>query len=266
MENCKKVSKLFWGGLTYHPVAFLSFLLHIPIPTKQYPLNKMSHNEVITAISQGKSFIRFGDGEVMLLTGRDIYFQKTNRQLAKKLSSILKNYTPTCPYIIGIPSSIITVPYKTLTKKERRVWRLYRSVFPFFFKQDVPYAPLTFFYLKDRFKKEIAPLLINCHVICVSNTQVLSTELKTYMDDTFSSTTYVITPAQNADSQEDSIRTEIDQACSKNNNLPVTILFAAGPASKVLAYEYMKKGIQCLDLGHGMEVITSSKDRNSKML
>jgi hypothetical protein len=261
----KKLYQFFYGGIYYDPKVFVHFLFHLLIPTKPNPVTELSTQDVIEAIKDGKSFIRLGDGEVMILTGRDVYFQPTNRVLAKKFSEIITNYRTESNYIIGVPTNKIPLTESELTATERRVWRLYRTLFPLRFPFNAKYAPLTFFYVGGRFKALVEPLIKNRHVIFVSNAKVLDEALHDYATTTFSHTSFIETPAVDAFAVQAKIIAAIDEALTKKTGLSPVILFAAGPASKAWAYHYSNQGIQCLDIGHGMQLIAHNKDRSDQI-
>lgn len=53
------------------------------------------------AISSGKSFARYGDGEFKLMMGESINFQKANPELSKRLTEIISNKNPNL--LVGLP-------------------------------------------------------------------------------------------------------------------------------------------------------------------
>lgn len=59
----------------------------------QYFEDKLLYSmpETLQQIAQGKSLARFGDGEITLMDGDDIDFQKSDPALAMELENILKN-------------------------------------------------------------------------------------------------------------------------------------------------------------------------------
>lgn len=264
-KKAKKFWQLIFGGLRYDPRALLHFCWHILVPTKPTPAQELSTQTIIKAIASGTSFIRLGDGEALILTGRDIYFQPVTKALALGLQTIVANYTPASPYILGVPTNKLSLTEEELgSAKQRRLWRLYRVLFPLRFPLHTAYAPLTFFYVGGRFQEHITPLLRDKHVIFLSNEDVLDQALQDYAQAHFAHYTFITTPARDAFQQQAATRTAIDRAI-KGSNLSPVLLCAAGPASKVLAYEYTMQGIQCLDIGHGMPLIAHDQDRSYKI-
>lgn len=265
IAKVKKIYQFFFGGICYDPKVFIYFLYHLIASTKPTPVTELSTTDVIQAIRDGKSFIRFGDGEAMILTGRDVYFQPTNPALARAFSEIIKNYQTASKYIIGAPTNKIPLSELELTPVERRVWRLYRTLFPLRFPLDVKYAPLTFFYVGGRFKELIEPIIKLRHVICVSNAKVLDEAFRDYATTIFTKATFIETPAYNSFVNQAEILQAIDEAIAKEAELSPIILFAAGPASKAWAYHYTNQGVQCLDIGHGMQLIAHNEDRSDQI-
>ncbi len=261
--TCKKLYQFFWGGLTYDPGVFLRLLYHFVVPTRPTPVQEISTEEIVKSISEGKSFIRLGDGEMMILTGRDVYFQQTSRDLARGLTAIYKNYNDNSGYMLGVPTNKLPLPESALTPEERRVWRLYRILFSTRFPLNFSYASATFFYIGGRFKSLIEPIIKNRHVICVSNAQVLDEAFRTYATTTFAHASFIITPTHNALAEQEHILKAIEETLHEHKETTPIILFAAGPASKAWAYQYAKRGIQCLDIGHGMQLIAHDGDRSS---
>jgi Glycosyltransferase GT-D fold len=262
ITKVKKVYQFFYGGIRYDSKVFIHFLYHLLVPTKPTPVTELSIPDVIQAIKDGKSFIRLGDGEAMILTGRDVYFQPTSLELAQAFSEIIKNYKTESRYVIGVPTNKIPLTELELTPADRRVWRLYRTLFPLRFPLGEKYAPATFFYVGGRFKELVEPLIKHRHVICVSNAKVLDEAFRDYATTAFTQATFIETPTQNAFAMQVQIMATIDKILAENSNVSPIILFAAGPASKAWAYHYTNQGIQCLDIGFGMQLVAHNKDRS----
>ncbi len=79
------------------------------------------------------------------------------------------------------------------------------------------------------------------------------------------STDFIIVPSKNAYQDKADIIKKMDQALEKNFDHRPLLLFAAGPVSKVLTHHYANKDIQAIDLGHGMEILTTDKDYTDRI-
>lgn len=258
--------QFFVGGLRYQPSTLFALLFSFIKPTSPISAPKLNDTELMEALKAGKSLIRFGDGEAMLMMGRDIHYQKFNPALAKGLYRAVSEYNKNAPYIVGIPTIELAMTETELRNNKRlRIWRLFRVFYPRTFPSDSPYAYYVLFYKKNAFEHQVAPVLKERHIICVSNEKVLDSSLRNYLREYFKSADFVTTPSRNAFDQMNSITSEIDTHLSRYDKSLVTILLAAGPASKVIAYQYANRGVQALDVGHGMEIIARNLDYSSRI-
>ncbi len=270
-SNMSRFTSQIYAGfrsLTYAPHITTRYLIHRYQPTSPHETLEYTKTEVVTQIKNGRSFIRFGDGEAMLMTGRDIYYQPTNRVLCKALRTIAQNYSDNSPYFLGLPTKELRATeakLKTQRGDQVRIWRLFRILFPFYFSQNVPYAYYALFFEKGWFETNIMPILSDRHVIIATNSSVLTPAFKAYFATQSAQASFVTTPPKNAFKEKDTLLKAITTLCTQSSATPI-VLLAAGPASKVLAYDLANQGIQTLDLGHGIESIASDRDRTGKML
>ena len=243
----------------YDVRAWCAFLLSLAIGTKPTAVSALNEEETLAAIADGKSIIRIGDGEVMLLTGRDVYFQPASPVLAKAFRMIIGNYNAQSPYLLGVPAEKITAP--ALSSAQHRVWRWFRIVFPLRFKTNERYVSAVYFYKQGRFKRELAPLFKKHHAVWLANEDTLSPALQSYAGSISVHTSFITAPGNDAFSAYDTIKSEVLAVTETHPQLPVVVCTAIGPAGKVLAYELATQGIQVLDLGHGMSIIANDDDR-----
>lgn len=254
------------GGVSFDPLVLGSLIGSYIWGTPNAHLKQISDQDLQTAVASGKSLIRFGDGEVMLMTGRDIHYQVTSPELKDRLRTIIASYQPDCPYLLGVPMYALTDTEAELSQKKRlRVWRLFRVFFARHFPENMEYYCAIYFYYKDNFEKNIAPLLKNRNVICVAREPVLSPMLRSYFRDRCSQVHFVVSAPTNAFGEIERLRTEVDLALQKYPKDSCTLILAAGPASKVLAYEYALRGVQALDIGHGIEIIGKTEDYSARI-
>lgn len=261
-----KIYQLVINGFIYDRYATFLYLISFFKPTKPLEVVEFPDTELLEMISSGKSLIRFGDGEAMLMTGRDIHYQKTSRTLSNSLRLIVDSYSDDSPYIIGIPAYALRKEEEELKKENRlRIWRLFRVFFKLRFPNNLKYYCLVYFYRKGNFENKVAPLLKDRNVICVANPKVLDTTLQSYLATYFKTADFVFSPPQDAYSEKNNLMNEINNHLNKYQTDNCTILLATGPASKVIAHEYALRGIQAIDVGHGMEIIGRGADYTDRI-
>ena len=254
------------GGVCYDPLILGKLCHSYVFGTRITPPKQISDLDLYTAVASGKSLIRFGDGEVMLMTGRDIHYQVTSPDLKARLRTIISSYTPDSPYLLGVPMYALTDTEETLRQKKRlRVWRLFRVFFAKRFPKNMEYYCAIYFYYKDNFENNIAPLLKNRNVVCVAREPVLTPTLRSYFTDKCTTAHFVTSSPTNAFGEIKRLRAEIDLVVQKYPKESCTLILAAGPASKVLAYEYALGGVQSLDIGHGIEIIGKTEDYSARI-
>lgn len=250
----------------YDPRVLFAYGVSFITGTTPAHVNEYTEEILLEKIANGISLIRLGDGEAMLMTGRDIYFQKKSQKLSRDLRQIISKYQPTSPYIIGIGTFALSETDRNLKSSNRlRIWRLLRVFFRLRFKLDMQYFCPVYFYHKGNFDTKVAPLLKQKNIICVANADVLDSALRSYLKNSFKTATFVTAPPQNAYEKKMLLMSEIDKHLKLHGTDTCTILLAIGPASKVIAYEYAQRGIQALDIGHGMEIIGREIDYSSRI-
>jgi hypothetical protein len=262
----KKIYQFFVHGLLLEPKILGLFLCSFITGTKPNTVHAVSEEALLEAVGNGRSIIRLGDGETMILMGRDIHFQPYSPELRSGLDEIITNYTDQAPYIIGSPIDQLAAADNELkTIGRMRIWRLFRIYFQHKFPQTTKYCSLVLFYHQNTFEKKIASALADRHVICVGNKKVLDQKLRAYFSSNFPQATFVTAPSYDAFKEEQRICKEIDLTLAEHPDIRPVILMAIGPASKVIAYKYAMQGVQALDIGHGMEIIAQEKDYSNRI-
>ncbi|PIZ66780.1 hypothetical protein COU87_01045 [Candidatus Roizmanbacteria bacterium CG10_big_fil_rev_8_21_14_0_10_39_12] len=263
----KKITTFIIYGLIYDPRVFFGLITSYIIGTNPTVVKFFLRQDLLSVLMSGKSLIRFGDGEVMLMTGRDIYYQTTSLNLKNKLRTIIKNFTAKSSYILSIPTDAITAETDELKAKGRyRIWHLFRVFFALRMDNKMTYADAHLFYHQSTYVDLIKPLILDREIICISKAETQNKNFLDTLKQTASSVSSVITPATESFSQYTSL---FEQILNLIKILPqpkkCLLLISAGPAGKVLAYHFAELGIQCLDLGHGMEIIGQNKDYSDRI-
>lgn len=213
----------------------------------------LSINESISyVINKHVSVARFGDGEIKLIVGEDLPFQKCEQQLQRLLietiSSDLSNL------LVCLPGTLVDM---SLYNKQSFIhWRkhlAYYRKYWYRYKKDKIYGntQMTRCYidLKDKslchlFFDNLKKIWADRDVIIVEGEQ---TRLGVG-DDLFQnvrSIKRILAPNKNAFQFYDNIlKTVVEYSCE------YLILLALGPTATILAYDLAKKGYQAIDIGH----------------
>lgn len=205
-------------------------------------------------INKRYSICRFGDGEFTLLEGRDLKFQKYDKELCEKLFSVLRDTHE--GVLIGLPDTFDG--YTCLERADKCFWimymwknrsRLYQILDrkkyyynsnisrPYMIYKDKKEAVLVFDLLKLVWNER--------NVIIVEGEQ---SRLGVYNDlfENAKSMRRILCPVENAFSKYNEILEAIKQIYEKDD----LVLIALGPTATVLALDLHLCGIQALDIGH----------------
>ena len=253
-------------SLQYQPIVFIHFCISFLFGTREHTVNLISSTDLADHLKSGESLIRIGDGEAMLIMGRSIHYQTFHPEIRNALKKIIGEYRATSPYILAIPTFAITESAADLKSRGRlRIWRLFRTLFKMMFDATQDYADAVIFYHHDNFSKTVAPLLQAKHVVIVSKTENNTPELQQYMNNYSRSWEYISVPAANAYQDYYSICKLVDKAINSKPGIEKLLLFAAGPTSKVLSLHYIEHKIQCVDIGHGLEILGRTNDYTNRL-
>ena len=216
--------------------------------------NILSIEETIdTIIQKNLSVIRFGDGEVTLLEGSNLSFQKKNDNLLKRLEEIIKiQKSGLLICIPGIWGRLdIFAPFARRfimhhMYRYRHIWRKLLA-------EDAVYGDsyITRHYLAFEDKTNAGENFKNLFKIWEGKKVVLIEGEKSRlgvgndMFDNVTSLQRILCPAENAYTKYEIIKNE---ALKINKN--ILILISLGPTAKVLAYDLFTLGYRVIDIGH----------------
>lgn len=204
-------------------------------------------------LSSKKSIARFGDGELDLILGRPLKFQKTDDNLSKRLEEILRSKQDNC--LIGIPDVISS--FYNLTDESEEFWikNMYRtrSIWLKYLDKNETYctANLTRLYMryKDKSKcKEYFNLLKKIweeREIVICEGEKTRFGIGNDLLEKCKSIQRIICPAENAFDKYKEILREL-----RKQNKDKLFIIALGPTATVLAYDIAQEGYQALDIGH----------------
>lgn len=200
------------------------------------------------------SISRFGDGEFSLIAHKNIGFQKYNKDLAQRLSDILKSNEK--DHLVALPNIFTDTSW--MREKSRRFWiKEKRKSLLYWIKlidlNKVYYDSLfTRFYLDYKDKSQSSKIITEIKKIW-NKRDILFVEGENSKlgvgNDLFNnaqSIKRIICPGIDAFSKYDEILKTV-QCCANPNQL---ILIALGPTATVLAYDLHSLGFQAIDLGH----------------
>lgn len=221
---------------------------------KTLPIPKIKTvDETLDAlIAQKVSFCRFGDGEINLINGRDIPFQKSSSTLQKRLIEVL-----TCQdddLFIGIPR-VCFYSKQNILPLSRHFWRkkgkrFRDAILPYLDMKQQYYdagTTLAYSYIEydfDNYFSKLRSLWQNRDIVVICG-QTVFDKIEHNIFDNAKSLEYQYAPSMNAfESYADIYQKALQIAKDK---LIIAIL---GPTAKCLCYDLHKAGYQALDLGH----------------
>lgn len=229
--------------------AFINYNLFI----KSKKLKVHSIEKTIDDIIKNKaSIIRYGDGEMDLINGKELKFQKYNKELSERLNEIL-SLKSTDKLFIAIPEIFNGINQYVREEKEfwaisllktYKNWELhcdgeYYNAFlsrPYLRYKDKENCKILFDKIKKIYKNKDV-ILVEGEYSRLGVGNDLFNEVK--------SLKRILCPTKNAYDMYDKILNEVLK--QEKNKL---ILVSLGPTSKPLVYDLHNKGYQAIDLGH----------------
>ncbi len=236
-----------------HPLYIFVYVYAFFLKDFSFKINFYKQGEIVTSLRQGKSLIRFGDGEINLLLGLKNHYHYFSPRLKKMMKEIVMSYSSKSPYVLSIP---IFCNYSNKELKEIgkfNVWLPLKIVFFLIFPKNVSYMDAHNFYYDKYFENNIAPIFKDKIVICVTKKETIE-KLKsraTLLKDVF----YVETPEYNALKEYENIKMDIDEKLLNIKPEDVVLFFAMGPVGKYFIFEYANMGYQSIDIGKVAEVM-----------
>jgi hypothetical protein len=206
--------------------------INVVLPQVYSPL------DTLKLLQQGFSIARFGDGELSLVLGDSLCFQKYNKVLANKLRCILQN-NHECKCLVSI------MPAGDCGFSD--IFYRKRSSIIKFLNFEKPYANTLVtraFSLQTIPKEEYRKIWNNRKVVFVYSSRGRF-YIEAALFSNISLYEVIDIPPKNAFSEYDRIFNE-----AKQYPLDWLFLIAAGPTATVLAFELSVLGYQAIDIGH----------------
>lgn len=234
--------------------AFALYYFNIYLrPNRKRP-RVLSVDETMDLIIQKNiSVIRFGDGEISLIDGLNLGFQKYNAELAAKLEMILK--TDESGLLLTLPDMWERQDWQEDYAYKFGVHHIYRygpawkSVLSF----DRTYGntAMTRFYLCFKDKSQAAERFKKLFSIWENKDVVLVEGEKSRLGvgndlfDKVKSLQRILCPPTDAYDKYEAIKNEAIKIGKDK-----LVLISLGPTAKVLAYDLFKLGYRVIDIGH----------------
>lgn len=231
----------------------LKYELYEDIKEIKMPNIKNVEETIDVLLNKKCSICRFGDGEIMLMQGKDIPFQKASDELKRRLTEIFTSNNNNIK--IGIPYALYHSK-TNLTDITKDFWRKSGFEFRFFLKDKIDMdkeylsaeVSLAYTFYKDydfeEYFNKIRQLWRDREIVIICGKTVFD-NIKFNIFDNAKNIEYIYTPSSNT-------YEEYDNIFNKTNDIDKSklIIIICGPTAKVLAYDLALKGYQALDLGH----------------
>ncbi len=213
----------------------------------------MSVDETIDElINTDKSLVRFGDGELLMIRGRDVHFQKANPQLEAELAEILKYpYDGLMVSVQDIFSGLkLYVPKSIIFWKEHLLF--YNKYYRKLCNKNRIYASTSFSrsYITIQDKSQSARWFTKVKEVWRNKDVVIVEGASTHngvendLFDTAKTVKRIICPSKNAYTKFEEIR----NACFGQSK-DVLFLVSLGPAAKQLVRDLYLNGYRAIDIG-----------------
>lgn len=216
----------------------------------------LNAEDTVQKIREGKSLIRFGDGEFGIYKGKNIHYQQYSNNLKSMFEEIKNSFEAEgdeCPYILAVPKKFMQCTGITLCKKRVLVssWAEARYYFKKNFDLSKTYGDAFLFERKNAsiYEKIWRAENDSRKIIFVHNNDIYARQFqKKYNREVF----FVQCPSQNAFEQIEELEKSIKNLMTSYNlkKEEIQIVVSAGPAGKVLVYQFSKMGLHSIDAGH----------------
>lgn len=260
----KEIFRLIRRFLHYfkiNPAFTIRYALYLMGKEYSSSVKEISREELFDSIKNGKSLIRLGDGEIFLATEGDLPGQKGGKELSIFFNDII-NYTNTKEYEDGNSSFLLGINIRYLEMSNKKIRDIglsrcyipYRIYFTNYFNNKAKYFDSHIFYENNTFVDYIAPHLKGRDVIFVSGKSNLD-YVKSHEKGLDFKVKYIESLEENSFQMLDEIQEKIREIYKCNKNIRVVL--AAGPVSKVVAFNLSKEGVICYDVGMGIKYLFS---------
>lgn len=232
----------------------VNMLYYVPNSSVVRP-NVLDGDQTIDVLCKTKkSLARFGDGEILIISGKDIPFQQYDEKLAKRMQEILLNNNSNL--MVGINHWYFFPKYDPTANELSRNFALFsmpqaRKTLMGYLDLSRDYCDAGFTTIRnkknvenDKFFKKIRTIWNKRDIVLVGCREAHQ-KMQYDLFDNASKENWIYVPNINAFSEYDTILRNV-----KKYSKDTIVILMAGPTSKVLAYDLSKAGYRALDLGH----------------
>lgn len=206
----------------------------------------MTVDETINDVcKKNKSIIRVGDGEMNILRGEGVSYQKWSPELQAGMEDVLKKYfRNTDVYLLCMPGQFLTPRSYELEWKHLMSWAFSRKLFSEKYDVEITYGDAFLFAKGNESKYEKIWTSTNIdEIIFVHNNIKYACQFEHKYG---IKTKFVQIPNENVFSLKDDIERKILDLAGENS----MVLISAGPAAKIMVMDLSERGIWCIDTGH----------------
>lgn len=219
--------------------------------TKYKKLNiPYSQDSLKILMKSDKSFVRFGDGEMDLMLGSSIYFDKWHQKYDPELAKRLREVFTRCDIYVGLMK-----PYLLQTDAQLKrnnvylIWVQTRYLLHKYLNKNQKYLDgLVFRENKDLDIESLFAYLNNYSVVLVTSQEKSYDLLKHHVKNCH----FIQTPVANAWDHYNDIVKDVKSTIKKHKLKPKKTLFllSVGPTAKPLVIDITDMGYRAWDSGH----------------
>lgn len=239
----------------YYALDNLKYEMEEDLKNIQKPKFYTLHETIEKLADTNHSICRFGDGEIDIIRGKDIAFQKHSHDLAERLKEVLSSNDPNI--MIACPNLFNSFGNSDFWA--RKITRVYyskiRSLVMNFINCNLEYyhAGISIPYINsggntdynfDEHYNKLKKIWANKDIAIICGDRVFN-NIKYNIFENARSVEYLCAPTINAYEQYSDILNK-----AKKISKDKIFIIILGPTATVLAYDLAKAGYRALDLGH----------------
>lgn len=254
MRICLRGLRFLRRYVFVNPKYTFAYLLFFWQKDFSFKAHLLSKEEFTNLLKNGKSLIRFGDGEINLMLGLRNHYQEFSPVLQKVMFEIVESYNQDSSYILSVPKFINCKNSELKTMDKLYVWLPLKIMFRLYFNKKEPYLDAHAFYYDGFLENTVGHVIRDKHIFIITKEETINKQ-RSNPRIPWRQVDYISTPSESSLDSFDGIREKVLEAIKKYNKTDIVLLFALGPVGKKLIFELSKEGIQSLDIGRGIETM-----------
>lgn len=244
-----------------HPRFFGTYAWYYFLPSFLPKVTFLEPRALRDILQAGKSFIRFGDGEIYLLNGGTMGYEASTPRIRSVYQTIIQSYTNQSPYVLGINEGPLTTTNADLKKLGLlHCWLPLKAYYQAFFPKGAPYLDSSIFYFNEMVPLYVESYLLDKTVVIVTRQKNIEA-IKNNPKIPFIDIQYIETPDTHTSRVYDTIYESVRSVLLANKK-PAVVLVACGPMSKIMVYDLAEAGYQAIDIGIGIELMYTDTDKS----